>query len=83
MSGYIVVHRTIAECVSTGAITWTSYDSKEKYDEWNDEKMKSWYEIVAEGVTSEQAVELCSSPEAKINVILSDIRKFQERLQYI
>lgn len=82
-SGYIVVRRTIANCASTGAITWTSYDSKEQYDEGNNGKMRSWYEPVACGVTSKEAIKLCSSPEAIFAAILYEIRKASEELQPI
>jgi hypothetical protein len=61
---YIVVFRTIVECMTTGAITWSTFDSKAHFDKCYDEKLRSWYEIVEEGVSEERALELCSSPEA-------------------
>ena len=61
---YNVVFRTIVKCETTGAITWTTFRSKEDFDKWNNDKMKSWYEVVAEGVSEATAIELCSSPEA-------------------
>lgn len=64
MNTYNVVHKTIIEGTCYGTMTWTSYESKEHYDKWNDTKMQSWYETVAEGVTSEEAIAMCSTPEA-------------------
>ena len=75
---YNVVHRTIKECTHTGVITWTSYESKECYDKWNNAKMKSWYETVAEGVTREEAIAMCSTPEASNAVILAHAREISE-----
>jgi hypothetical protein len=62
---HIVVFRTIADCASKGAVTWSSFMNKEAFDEWYDQKMQDWYEVVDQGVTKERAIELCSSPEAK------------------
>jgi hypothetical protein len=55
-----VVFRTIVECSTKGAITWTSFKSKEHFDKWYDAKMRDWYEVVEEGVTQQRAVDLCS-----------------------
>jgi hypothetical protein len=71
---YNVVSETIVECASKGAVTWSSFESKEKFDEWNDKKMKSWYKVLAEGVTQEQAIEICSSPKAKLANLLANMR---------
>lgn len=75
-----VVHRTIVGG-SRGAVTWTAYKSEVDYNEWNNEKMKSWYEEVAKGVTSNQAVYLCSLPKATIDVMVSQMKHFNEKLQ--
>lgn len=80
---YYVVTRNIAKGVSEGVLTWKRFDSQEGFKEWYDQKMRSWYEVVALDVTPEEAVEICSSPEAKIAAILSDIRKMGEQLQRI
>lgn len=56
---YNVVFRTIIEEGGhAGIITWTSFESKEKFDAWFTPKLRTWYEVVAEGVTSEEAVKL-------------------------
>lgn len=75
---YNVVHRTIIEGAYYGAITWTSYESKEHYDKWNDAKMQSWYETVAEGVTRDEAIAMCSTPEANDAAIMAYARKMSE-----
>ncbi len=72
---YNVVTRTIVECNSTGAITWTSFKDKEDFDRWYDDKMRGWYEVVAQGVSQDRAIELCSTPEAELAVILSLLKK--------
>jgi hypothetical protein len=65
---YNVVTRTLVGN-SKGAITWTSFESKEEFDKWNDDKMQSWYQVVEEGVTEERATELCSGPEATVAAV--------------
>lgn len=61
---YNVVFKTIAEGPYKGVITWSTFDSKEEFDKWFSTKLKNMYEIVDQGVTSEKAVEYCSSPMA-------------------
>jgi len=41
---------------SQGVITWTSYKDKEHFDQWYNEEMRASYEVVAEGVSQEEAV---------------------------
>lgn len=72
---YNVVFRTIVACNSRGAITWTSFKSKEEFNKWDDEKMRSWYQVVAEGVSDEQAIEFCSTPEAIAAIVAYELRK--------
>lgn len=80
---YNVVFRTLAECVTKGAITWSSFQSKKDFDTWHDEKMRDWYEVVDQGVTDERAVELCSSSEATQAVFFSKVREVGELLRHI
>ena len=80
---YIVVFRTIVECTSKGAITWSSFKNKEVFDKWYDEKMKSWYQVVEEGTTQERAIELCSSPEATEAALMYKVRQLGELLRQI
>lgn len=55
---YNVVFRNIDENGGyAGVITWTSFASKEAFDKWFTPKLRKRYEVVAEGVTPEQAVE--------------------------
>lgn len=72
---YIVVFRNISGSTADGAITWTGYQSKEDFDQWYDEKMQSWYEVVEEGVTRKRALELCSSPKAVAAIINSQVKR--------
>ena len=80
---YNVVFRNIGGGTSSGAITWTSFRDKARFHEWNDEKMKNWYEIVEEGVSQERAVELCSTPEATRAVIVAKLRELDETLRQL
>ncbi|MBI5140464.1 MAG: hypothetical protein HZA94_03410 [Candidatus Vogelbacteria bacterium] len=78
---YNVVFRTIAKCETTGAVTWSSYKSKEEFEALYDEGAKKQEEVVAEGVSEEQAVELCSSPEATLAREMSLVRRNIEELR--
>lgn len=80
---YNVVTRTIASGTHTGVITRTLFKSKADFDQWNDEKMKSWYEVVEEGVSEERAVELCSSKEAQLAVETASLREVEEHMKKI
>lgn len=77
---YFVVFKTIAECTSEGAITWTGFKDKKEFDIWYDKKMRLWYQVVEEGVSEEHALQLCSSPEAKLAVAESHLRKIEQML---
>ncbi len=77
---YNVVFRTITECTTKGAITWSSFESKGDFDTRYGEKMRGWYEVVDQGVTKERAIELCFSPEAKQAAVLSKMREIGELL---
>lgn len=78
---YIVVFRTIAECTAKGAITRSNFESKEAFDKWYDERLKTWYEVVKEGISNEHAAELCSSPEAQHAAFTSIAREAREQLE--
>jgi len=78
---YNVVFRTIAVCSSRGAITWVSFKDKKYFNEWYDEKMRGWYEVVDQGVSRECAIELCSTPEAKIAVAAYGLKKLNKLLR--
>lgn len=80
---YNVVFRNISGSTSDGVITWSSFKSKAAFDEWNDEKMRSWYQVVEEGVSQERAVELCSTPEATRSVVVSKMREVSELLRQL
>ena len=83
---YNVVFRNISGSTSSGAITWSTFKSKaafDDFDEWNDQKMKSWYQVVEEGVSPERAVELCSTPEATRAVVVSKMREVGELLRQL
>lgn len=72
---YTVVFRDIFDGPSKGAITYTLFKSKEEFDKWYDDKMRTWYEVVEEGVTQERAQKLCSSPQAQLAVVVSSLRE--------
>lgn len=88
---YNVVFRTIKPgSTHMGVITWSSFESKAHFEEWNNAKMKSWYRVVEEGVSQERAVELCSTPEATSAVLaacqremLSALKKLDEVMKGI
>jgi len=62
---YNVVLKVIDEHRSDcGVITWTSYKDKEAFDKCREE-LQGEHEVVAEGVSQECAIELCSSSDAQ------------------
>ena len=79
---YNVVFRNI-HVAPKEIITWSSFESKEHFDKWYDEKMQSWYEVVDQGVTPERAVELCSSPQAVGAILLFKMSELHELLSRI
>ena len=76
-----VVFRNISGSISDGVITWSSFKSKVDFDKWNDQKMKSWYQVVEEGVSQERAIDLCSTPEATQAVVVSKMMEVGELLR--
>ena len=77
---YYVVIRTRGGN-TPGAMTWTSFKDKVAFNAWNNEKMRSWYEVVEEGVTQKRAIELCSSLEATMALVqcfVHDARRLAE-----
>ncbi|MFA6365172.1 MAG: hypothetical protein WCW78_02110 [Candidatus Paceibacterota bacterium] len=81
--GYNVVFKTIAECTHVGVITWTSFQSKEYFDQWYDEKMRGWYEVVDEGVSEARAMQLCASDEATLAAFKAEIKVAEQILESI
>jgi hypothetical protein len=81
-SPYIVVTRTLVG-THTNVLTWTTYSSKEEFDQSRNETMMDGsgmlvsevYETVAEGVTEDEALTLCSS---KRNTELAFALHFKE-----
>ena len=81
---YYVVSRTLVG-PSEGAITFTGFDSAESYKEFQDKltldpkyagkTMREIYATVAEGVTSEEAIAMCGSPEARRAVVVAQGRQ--------
>lgn len=82
MPRYNVVFRTLIG-KSCGAITRTSFESKEAFDAWFSPKLRGWYEVVEEGVTDERGEELCTSPEANRAVMVCGFRQISELTQRI
>jgi hypothetical protein len=79
---YIVVFRA-RQGNHIGVVTWTSFSSKEAFDLWHDAEMRDWYDVVAEGVSSDKAVELCSSPESTQAVIAAGHREIGGILEQV
>ena len=60
---YNIVTRTLVG-THKNVITWTTYPSKEALDAKREAmKNQGWYEIIAEGVSNEDAIKLCSTPD--------------------
>jgi len=61
---YVVIFKNTKVCGGyAGVITWTVFESKNKFDELFDDKMRSRSEVLEEGVTEERAIELvCQTP---------------------
>ncbi len=75
---YNVVFRNVS-----GAVTWTTFESEEKFISWYDERNKGLYEIVDQGVSRERAIELCSTPEANSVLLNIGMQKLKDLLQKI
>ncbi|OHA57881.1 MAG: hypothetical protein A2114_02080 [Candidatus Vogelbacteria bacterium GWA1_51_14] len=41
-----------------GVVTWTSFGSKEEFDEWYDDEIKKEKRVVEEGVSDKRCIEL-------------------------
>jgi hypothetical protein len=67
---YIVVLETIAHCHHKGVITWTSYTDKKAFEKWYTQDMQSLYKVVNEGVTTEEAIQICSAQNVNHPVVL-------------
>jgi hypothetical protein len=61
---YNVVFRRLGDGTHQGVVTWSSYDSKEHFDKCYTDERRLKEEVVEEGVSTERALELCSTPEA-------------------
>ncbi len=68
---YEVVFRNISQTHCRGVITWSTYESKEDFDQKNVGDAKKWYQVIEEGISVERAREICSSPEADLAVMAS------------
>jgi len=79
---YNVVFKTIVG-THNGVITWSSFKNKKFFDEWYDGEMKIWYEVIAEGVSDDQAVSLCSTPEADRAAFIASIKELGQYLTAI
>lgn len=65
---------------SQGAVTWSTFKDQNAFDKWYDHRMKDRYEVVVKGVTKEQAVELCSTPQANLTAVISLLRELNQEL---
>ncbi len=66
-----------------GAVTWTTFESEEKFIDWYDEGKSSLCEIVDQGVSCERAIELCSTPEASSALLNIGMQKLKDLFQKI
>ena len=66
---------------SQGAVTWSTFKDQNFFDNWYNQKMKSWYEVLTQGVTKEHAIELCSTPQAKLAAVISQLRELGQELR--
>ena len=81
MSSYNVVMKN-----TLGQVTWSTFESKEKFDEWYSQKMQDGserpisevYEIVAEGVSPDEATRIASEGNTLENDLLNALRKAEE-----
>jgi hypothetical protein len=57
-----------------GVITWTGFESKEKFDEWYTEDISERQQIVEEGVSEDRCVELVRTTplSSRLNVALDE-----------
>ncbi len=61
---YNVVFENLISETHKGVRTWTSFKDKKDFDEWYNDKMKSWYKVIAEGFfSSEEAIRICDETE--------------------
>lgn len=48
-----------------GVVTWTSFESEEKFDEWYTEEIQKTHRIVEKGISDERCIELVrTTPKA-------------------
>lgn len=66
---------------SQGAVTWSTFKDQKSFNNWYDQKMRDWYEVLAQEVTKERAIELCSTPQAKLAAVISQLRGFSQELR--
>lgn len=65
---------------SQGAVTWSTFEDQKSFENWYDQKMKDWYEVLTQGVTRERAIELCSTPQARLTAVISQLRELSQQL---
>jgi hypothetical protein len=83
--GYPVVMENL-DGPTAGVRTWTYFPSKEEFDTWYKGNMKDGtqkplrevYTIVAQGVSTKEAVEICSTP---VNRVLGAVGYVEEMLE--
>jgi hypothetical protein len=75
MSAYNVVFRYTQGAGSyAGVITWTAFTSKADFDSWLEKTVLEHQEVIAQGVSQEEAIALsCSTPLISlINVAIAE-----------
>lgn len=66
---------------SQGAVTWSTFKDQNTFNNWHNQEMKDWYEVLTQGVTEERAIELCSTPQAKLAAVISQLRELGQELR--
>lgn len=85
---YVVVMRNLGSSTHRGVLTWSVFDDKADFDRWyagtmqdgSNQPLNEVYEIVAEGVTDEEAVAIVSSPEGRHACEMAELRVIGESL---
>ena len=57
---YTVIFKNIAEDLSKGVLTYSSFKDQQHFEKWYTTRMRGWYEVIEQGVSKERAAEICS-----------------------
>ena len=75
MAYFVVIKNVIKGNPYHGVLTQIAFESKGEFDVWGaDPSTKKLYEVVAHGVTEEESLRLCSTPEADLALAHATVR---------